>query len=86
MKGEIGIEAAPFPERKYINGIFLTVQGLFKPRISYRNGLARRMISIRREREAFNPNENYQGRKGPCFFQKLIALKCLKCQKIQKNI
>ncbi len=34
----------------------------------------------------FNPNGNDQGRKGPCFFQRLIALKCLKCQKIQKNI
>jgi hypothetical protein len=33
-----------------------------------------------------NPNENDQGRKGPCFFQRLIALKCLKCQKIKKNI
>ena len=36
--------------------------------------------------QVFNPNENDQGRKGPCFFQRLIALKCLKCQKIQKNI
>ena len=34
----------------------------------------------------FNPNENDQGRKGPCFFQRLIALKCLMCQKIHKNI
>ncbi len=33
-----------------------------------------------------NPHQNDQGRKGPCFFQKLIALKCLKCQKIKKNI
>ncbi len=30
-----------------------------------------------------NNNENDQGRKGPCFFQRLIALKCLRCQKIQ---
>ncbi len=29
-----------------------------------------------------NPHQNDQGRKGPCFFQGLIALKCLKCQKI----
>ncbi len=36
--------------------------------------------------ERFNPNENDQARKGPCFFQRLIALKCLMCQKIQKNI
>jgi hypothetical protein len=34
----------------------------------------------------FNPQQNDQGRKGPCFFQRLIALKCLKCQKIKKNI
>ncbi len=35
----------------------------------------------------FNPHQNDQGRKGPCYFQKrLIALKCLKCQKIKKNI
>jgi hypothetical protein len=25
-----------------------------------------------------NPHQNDQGRKGPCFFQRLIALKCLK--------
>jgi len=30
----------------------------------------------------FNPHQNDQGRKGPCYFQRLIALKCLKCQKI----
>ena len=35
---------------------------------------------------SFNPHQNDQGRKGPCFFQRLIALKCLKCQKIKKNI
>ncbi len=29
-----------------------------------------------------NPHQNDQGRKGPCFFQRLIALKCRKCQKI----
>jgi hypothetical protein len=29
-----------------------------------------------------NPHQNDQGRNGPCFFQRLIALKCLKCQKI----
>jgi len=34
----------------------------------------------------FNPHQNDQGWKGPCFFQRLIALKCLKCQKIKKNI
>jgi hypothetical protein len=34
----------------------------------------------------FNPHQNDQGRKGPCFFQRLIALKCLKLQKIKKNI
>jgi hypothetical protein len=34
----------------------------------------------------FNPHQNDQGRKGPCFFQRLIALKCLKCQKIKENI
>jgi hypothetical protein len=33
-----------------------------------------------------NPHQNDQGWKGPCFFQRLIALKCLKCQKIKKNI
>ncbi len=33
-----------------------------------------------------NPHQNDQGRKGPCYFQRLIALKCLKCQKIKKNI
>ncbi len=33
-----------------------------------------------------NPHQNDQGRKGPCFIQRLIALKCLKCQKIKKNI
>jgi hypothetical protein len=33
-----------------------------------------------------NPHQNDQGRKGPCFFQRLIALKCLKCQQIKKNI
>jgi hypothetical protein len=27
----------------------------------------------------FNPHQNDQGRKGPCYFQRLIALKCLKC-------
>jgi hypothetical protein len=36
--------------------------------------------------EMFNPHQNDQGRKGPCFFQRLIALKCLKCQKIKKYI
>jgi hypothetical protein len=35
---------------------------------------------------AVNPHQNDQGRKGPCFFQRLIALKCLKCQKIKKNL
>jgi hypothetical protein len=29
-----------------------------------------------------NPHQNDQGRKGPCYFQRLNALKCLKCQKI----
>ncbi len=38
------------------------------------------------KQELINPKENDQGRKGPCFFQRLIALKCLKCQKIQNNI
>ncbi len=33
-------------------------------------------------RTTFNPHQNDQGRKGPCCFQRLIALKCLKCQKI----
>jgi hypothetical protein len=33
-----------------------------------------------------NPHQNDQGRKRPCYFQRLIALKCLKCQKIKKNI
>jgi hypothetical protein len=32
-----------------------------------------------------NPNENDHGRKGPCFFQRLIALKRHLCQKIQKK-
>ncbi len=31
-----------------------------------------------------NPHQNDQGRKGPCFFQRLIALKCLMCKKIKK--
>ena len=34
----------------------------------------------------FNPHQNDQGRKGPCCFQRLIALKCLKCQKLKKYI
>jgi hypothetical protein len=29
-----------------------------------------------------NPHQKDQGRKGPCYFQRLNALKCLKCQKI----
>jgi hypothetical protein len=29
-----------------------------------------------------NPHQNDQGLKGPCFFQRLIALKFLKCQQI----
>ncbi len=33
-----------------------------------------------------DPHQNDQGRKGPCCFQRLIALKCLKCQKIKKTI
>ncbi len=33
----------------------------------------------------FNPHQNDQGWKGPCFFKRLIALKCLKCKKIKKN-
>ncbi len=33
----------------------------------------------------FNPHQNDQGRKGPCYFQRLIALKCLNCQKIKKK-
>ena len=33
-----------------------------------------------------NPHQNDQGRKGPCSFQRLIALKCLKFQKIKQNI
>jgi hypothetical protein len=32
--------------------------------------------------KVFNPHQNDQGRKRPCFFQRLIAIKCLKCQKI----
>jgi hypothetical protein len=32
-----------------------------------------------------DPHQNGQGRKGPYSFQRLIALKCLKCQKIQNN-
>jgi hypothetical protein len=38
------------------------------------------------KRGILNPHQNDQGRKVPCFFQRLIALKCLKCQKIKKNI
>jgi hypothetical protein len=34
------------------------------------------------QKDRVNPHQNDQGRKGPCFFQRLIALKCLKCQKI----
>ena len=33
-------------------------------------------------RGIFNPHQNDQGWKVPCFFKRLIALKCLKCQKI----
>jgi hypothetical protein len=33
-----------------------------------------------------NPHQNDQGRNGPCFFQRLIALKCLKCQKLKKYL
>jgi hypothetical protein len=29
-----------------------------------------------------NPQQNDQGRKGPCCFRRLDALKCLKCKKI----
>jgi hypothetical protein len=32
----------------------------------------------------FNPHQSDQGQKGPCCFQRLNALKCLKCQRIQK--
>jgi hypothetical protein len=35
---------------------------------------------------SISPHQNDQGRKGPGFFQRLIALKCLKCQKIKKNV
>jgi hypothetical protein len=41
---------------------------------------------LQRTAHFFNPHQNDQGRKGPCCFQRLIALKCLKCQKIKKNI
>ncbi len=37
-------------------------------------------------RHVLSPHQNDQGRKGPCYFQRLNALKCLKCQKIKKNI
>jgi hypothetical protein len=37
---------------------------------------------LERSMNIINPHQNDQGRKGPCFFQRLIALKCLKCQKI----
>ena len=36
--------------------------------------------------DTFNPHQNDQGLKGPCYFQSLIALKCLKCQKIKNKI
>ncbi len=45
-----------------------------------------RHLSKNQQKGDVNPNENDQGRKAPCFFQRLIALKCLMCQKIQKNI
>jgi hypothetical protein len=32
-------------------------------------------------RQMVNPHQNGQGRKGPFCFQRLNALKCLKCQK-----
>jgi hypothetical protein len=32
----------------------------------------------------FNPHQNDQGRKGPCFFQRLIAQKCLIVKKLKK--
>ncbi len=42
-------------------------------------------FSNKREQQfEHNPNENDQGRKEPCFFQRLIALKCLMRQKNQK--
>jgi hypothetical protein len=31
-----------------------------------------------------NPHQNDQGRKGPCCFQRLIALKCLSVKKLKK--
>jgi hypothetical protein len=31
-----------------------------------------------------NPHQNDQGRKGPCFFQRLIAIKCLSVKKFKK--
>jgi hypothetical protein len=37
------------------------------------------------ELSSFNPHQNDQGQKGPCCFQRLIALKCLKCPKILKK-
>ncbi len=37
---------------------------------------------VKNANASFNPHQNDQGRKGPCCFQRLIALKCLKCQKI----
>jgi hypothetical protein len=37
MNGEIGTEAAQFPEKEYINGIFLAVYSLFKG-IVWRDG------------------------------------------------
>jgi hypothetical protein len=34
------------------------------------------------EDASLNPHQNDKARKGPCFFQRLIALKCLKGKKI----
>ena len=35
---------------------------------------------------AVNPNQDDQGRKRPRCLQRLITLKCLNCEKIEKNI
>ncbi len=52
----------------------------------YNNGVITTESNKIYMRIAVNPHQNDQGRKGPCYFQRLIALKCLKCQKIKKNI
>ncbi len=65
----------------------ITVHFYFSPKVAdleklYGEKITKnQMIKILRV-GTFNPHQNDQGQKGPCYFQRLNALKCLKCQKI----